>query len=361
MQTPRLSVEVAHQFEPLADEWEELAVAAGASPFLYPSWFRAWLASFGGGLLYVLAVRRNASIVGLVPMLSQHGALRSLTNAQSPAFDLLAVDGEATRALADALFVSGAREVKLDRLEADGYGIRALRAAAGEAGYFATVRTTARSPYVPHKSRSLAEHERSLSRNLRHDVERRLRRLCEAGAVSVDIFDGSERLEELLDEGFRVEASSWKVARGTAIASHEATRGFYTRIARWAAARGWLRLAFLRLDGRPIAFQFDLEAGVRYYSLKIGFDSEFERFSPGKLLTYFMISRSVVSGRASYELLGTDEGWKYRWTDRSHERAEFLAFSPSPAGRLSRAAFAYGRPLARRLPFAARLIEAARK
>jgi CelD/BcsL family acetyltransferase involved in cellulose biosynthesis len=361
MRTPRLSVEVADQLEPLAEEWKELAEAVGAAPFLHPSWFRAWLASFGAGRLRILVVRRNRRLLGLVPMLQRHGALRSPTNAHSPTFDLLAVDAHATRALAQGLFASRAREVGLDCLEARGPGIGALSAAAREAGYRATIRTTARSPYVPRAERSLAEHERSLSSNLRHDVERRLRRLCETGAVSVELYEGGEELDARLEEGFRVEASNWKGARGTAIASQSATRRFYTEIARWAASQGWLRLVFLRLDGRPIAFQFDLEDGARYYSLKIGYDREYERFSPGKLLTHCMVSRFVVSGPASYELLGTDEEWKFRWTGTSRERARFLAFARSPAGFLTWSTYAYGRLLARRLPFATRLAGAARR
>jgi CelD/BcsL family acetyltransferase involved in cellulose biosynthesis len=54
----------------------------------------------------------------------------------------------------------------------------------------------------------------------------------------------------------------------------------YGEVASWAATLGWLRLAFLRFNEQPIAFQFDLESGRTYYSLKIGYDPEFERFPP---------------------------------------------------------------------------------
>src|SRR5207247_10269646 len=69
---------------------------------------------------------------------------------------------------------------------------------------------------------------------------------------TLEVVDGSERLDELLEEGFRVEASGWKSRAGTAIASRPDTRRFYTDVARWASDRGWLRLAFLRLGGRAL-------------------------------------------------------------------------------------------------------------
>jgi CelD/BcsL family acetyltransferase involved in cellulose biosynthesis len=289
-------------------------------------------------------------------MQARRGAWRSPTNAHSPGFDLLALDGEALTALSAALFQDGVRDLTVVPLDASGPALRALREAARASGYRPFVRPTGRAPYL-RLAGDLRAHEGSLSRNLRHDVQRRLRRLCEAGVVSVQLSDGSD----LLEEGFRVEALSWKGRRGTAIASEEETRRFYTDLARWAASVGWLRLAFLRLDGRAIAFQLDLELRSRYYSLKIGYDPEFDRFSPGKLLTYMMVSRAVASGLEVYELLGTDEPWKDRWTTLAREQVVFRAFSPSPAGRLASSTFAYGRPLVRKIPFASRVAAGLRR
>ena len=48
-------------------------------------------------------------------------------------------------------------------------------------------------------------------------------------------------------------------------------------MARWAAAKGWLRLAFLRLDGKPLAFDFGLNDGNTLYSLKTGYDEAYRR------------------------------------------------------------------------------------
>jgi CelD/BcsL family acetyltransferase involved in cellulose biosynthesis len=293
-------------------------------------------------------------------MQARRGAWRSPTNAHSPGFDLLALDAEALRALAEALFQGRVRDLTVAPLDTSGRALRALREAARARGYRTFVRPTGRAPYL-RLAGDLSVHEGSLSRNLRHDVERRLRRLCEAGAVSVQLEDGRTRLDDLLREGFRVEALSWKGRRGTAIACGDETTRFYTQLARWAASVGWLRLAFLRLDGRAIAFQLDLELRSRYYSLKIGYDPEFERFSPGKLLAYMMVSRAVASGLEVYELLGTEEPWKDRWTALAREQVALRSFSPSPAGRLASSTFAYGRPLVRKIPFASRVAAGLRR
>lgn len=356
----QFAVEVVDRLEPVAEEWNELAGTLGAPPFMHSGWTASWWSAFGRGALRIFVIRRGGRIVALLPMVRRLGALRSPTNAHTPHFDLLAMDEEAAFALASALFASGAHEIAISPLDAPGDGLDFLAAAARAAGYRTIAQPVLRAPYISGGT-SLAAYHRSLSHNLRHDVERRLRRLLEAGAVSVHVCDGHERLDEFLDEGFGVEASSWKGAGGTAIASQDSTRSFYRDVAHWAASAGWLRLAFLRLDGRAIAFQFDLECGRTYYSLKIGFDPEYERFSPGKLLAYTMVSRAVTSGLVRYELLGTAEAWKYRWTETSHERVALRSFAPSAAGRLAWSSHAHVRPLARRVPFARRLAEALRR
>lgn len=354
------NIDVVDVLDPLADEWRELAECVHATPFLYPDWLRAWWSAFGAGALRIVTARRGGRLVGAVPMQLRRGAWRSPTNPHTPGFDLLALDGQALQALAQALVSRGLREVAVGPLDADGPALRALDDAARASGYRTVTRSAGRAPYL-RLADGLGAHERSLSRNLRHDIERRLRRLCEAGAVSVQVADGSAHLDELLQEGFRVEEMSWKGSRGTAIVSRRETADFYTAVSRWAASAGWLRLAFLRLDGRPIAFQLDLEVPPSYYSLKIGYDPQYEHFSPGKLLAYTMVSRAVATGSSVYELLGTDEPWKYRWTEEGHERMTFRAFSPSPAGRLASSVFLHGRPLARRVPFAARIAAAVRR
>jgi hypothetical protein len=67
------------------------------------------------------------------------------------------------------------------------------------------------------------------------------------------------------------------------------------------------------------------------------------------ILRYEMVARAFSIGLRSYEFLGADEPWKLEWTQTTRERALFQAFAPSVRGRLWWAAFAWGRPIAKRL------------
>jgi hypothetical protein len=101
----------------------------------------------------------------------------------------------------------------------------------------------------------------------------------DSGRCDVRGNDGTSGLDALLDEGFRVEGAGWKGQTGTVIIASSTTRRFYTQVARWAAERGWLRLCFLRLDGHPVAFDYNVHAGRVYYGLKGGYDEAFRRFA----------------------------------------------------------------------------------
>ena len=171
----------------------------------------------------------------------------------------------------------------------------------------------------------------------------------ERGDLAVSVSDGSEGLDGLLEEGLRIEAAGWKGERGSAILSTPATADFYRAVARWAAERGWLRLCFLRLDGAAVAFDLALETGGVHYLLKTGYDPALARLSPGNLLRREMLARAFDEGLDSYEFLGTNEPWKLDWTGAARPRVLLQFFSPSLAGRTRWAAFAYGRPMARRL------------
>ena len=332
--------------EPVAAEWDLLADRCGAVPFLRPGWIGAWWRAFGTGALEVVALRRDGRLVALVPLFSRPGALHSTTNFHTPLFGLLAEDADAARALASTVVSSGVRRVALGFLDSRSPDLAELEAAGEAAGRRVLVRTLARAPFLEIEG-TWEAYERDLSKNLRSDLRRCWRRLAEAGRVSFEIADGGTDLDALVSEGLRVEAAGWKTARGTAILSRPETERFYREVAGWAAERGWLRLAFLRVDGRPVAFQYAFEDGRIYYPLKGGYDPRYREFSPGKLIIHSTLSRAFSTGLARYEFLGGEAQYKRVWASGSREIVLFQAYAASAAGFAEWTLQAFGRPLAK--------------
>ncbi len=336
--------------EPLAPDWDALAARTGAPPFMRPGWIEAWFASFAGDRPSVACAWREGRLAGVLPLRRRSGALTSPTNAQTPWFGPLAEDATVARILARMVFACAPRHVHLAHLDATDPALIEVERIAAGSGYRLLRTAIQRSPVVALSGRegpALGLRAKDAA-NLR----RRERRLAETGRIAVEVSDGGHRLDELLAEGLHLEGSGWKQQRGTAIASRDDTRRFYGAVARWARAEGLLRLAFLRVDGRGLAFQFALQDARAYWFLKGGYDPAAARYAPGRLLARDMVDRAAAAGLERFEFLGDAEPWKLEWTRECRERVRVQAFAPTPAGAAGRLAHTgyrrYARPLAKR-------------
>jgi CelD/BcsL family acetyltransferase involved in cellulose biosynthesis len=340
------AVDIYPRVEPIAAEWEALADRTATSPFARAGWFRVWSYAFGRGRSLIVAVRRDGKLAAVAPFELHGRIVRSATNWHTPEYELTAEDQAAAQTLAAAVLAHRPRRLELHFLDPQGLALRAFRAAAGEARYRVLLRSVQQSPYVPTDG-DWNDSARRLKALLKETARQR-RRLDESGAVSVDMHTGGAGTEQALEACLQLEQAGWKGKRGTAIASRPETRAFYTGLARWAADRGWLRLTLLSLDGRPLAFELNLEAGGSIYSLKTAYDESYRRLAPGKLLSEAIIRDAFERDIRTYECLGAADQYKLQWTNEVRERLVLQAFAPTPLGFLELAIFRYVMPAARR-------------
>jgi CelD/BcsL family acetyltransferase involved in cellulose biosynthesis len=340
------------QVTPVLAEWDELADRTAAPPWLRPGWVRPWHEAFGRAPLEVAALRRDGRIAALVPLEVEAGELRSPTNYHTPGFGLLAETPEDGVSLMAGLLDDAPRRVSLAFVPITDATRTVMRLGSTRVGRSWHERVLERCPFLELDG----DWDGYLSRRRGHlvrELRRRRRRLEREAPLELDVVGGDDpspgRLDEALDAVFAVEASGWKGERGTAIGATPATRGFYSAIARWLAARGWLRLAILRHGGRPIAVDFAVEANGTHSLIKTGFDPALRSSAPGMLLRQQMLERAFRQGIRRYDFLGIHETWKREWTDMNEPYLLVQSFAASPAGHLDRAAQRYGRPLARRI------------
>lgn len=332
--------------ESVEADWEALAARVGAPPFLRAGWLRAWWDAFGDGQLDVMTVRRGTELAGVLPVRRSGDTVASPTNWHTPLYGPVGIDDAARAELMAKVFEDDPRRVDLSFLDGGGPDLELLQR--GAAGRKVESRTVMRSPYV-RIEQDWDSYWGNLSRNLRSTVRRCRHRLEDRGAVELEVHDGREQLEELMAEGLELEASGWKAEEGTAILSRPDTRRFYEELSRWAAGAGLLRVAFLRVGGRAVAFNLGFETEKRHYLLKLGHDTSLQHAGPGTVLTAEMVSRSFALGHESYEFLGGEDRYKLRWASGCHDRVRAQAFAPSLAGRLDRLVQTRGRAVARRV------------
>jgi CelD/BcsL family acetyltransferase involved in cellulose biosynthesis len=340
-------VEEAPSLEALADEWDDLADRAGATPFARPGWIGAWLRAFGADAVpVILAAREDDRLTGVLPLIRARRRLRAPTNSHTPVFDMVAEDDRAASALGVALSARRLKHLELSYLDPAGSLYRAWGRAGG--GSRTVTRALMHSPFVS-LTGDFESHRASLERRFRKDLDRRRRRLGEFGELTFSFTDGGDDLAATLDMTFELEASGWKLEGGTAIISSPMRVAFYSDVARWARERGWLTVAFACLDGRPIAVDICIEQGGSVYVLKGGYDPEYRKYGLGFLLIEETIARAYANGMDTYELLGDADDYKRHITSQTRDRVQVRAFGRGPAGYARYARYEHVRPLVKRV------------
>jgi CelD/BcsL family acetyltransferase involved in cellulose biosynthesis len=343
-----MTLERHASFESVSAEWEALAQRVDAPPFLRPGWLAAWWAAFGHGSLEIVVLRREGRMAAVLPLSRRLGVLRSPTNWHQPSYGAVAADEDARRELALELLGGARRPLALRLLDAEASDCEAFLAAAGPARGVVCTRVQQRSPYLDIAGDWETYVRRAMNSSRRADMRRRQRRLAEAGEVRTRFEEAWDGLDARLTDVLALEASGWKKEAGTAIVCHPATEVFYREIANWAAARGWLRLAFLDLDGRPIAAELMLEHAGVMYGLKGGYAVGLREFGIGHHLRGEVLAQCFARGLRRLDFLGGESPAKRVWTRTARDLVAIEFFPRSTAGVVGVASYRYGRPVAKR-------------
>jgi CelD/BcsL family acetyltransferase involved in cellulose biosynthesis len=334
-------------FAAVRDEWDELAGAVDAQPFLRAGWFAAWWRAFGCGSLDIVALRRGGRLAAVLPLNRRRGIVRSLSNWHQPEFGAVAQDSAARWALADGLLRTSRSPLVLRLVDGHSEDAEALRAAGRPAPARLQTRVQLQAPFLDIDG-DWDGYCKRLDKKFYAELRRRRRRLAEHGEVTARVEDRWDRLEDDLAVGFELEASGWKGQAGSAITSDPAMERYYTDVARWAADHGWLRMAWLDVGGTPIAWTLMLEHAGVLYALKGGYAASHRAFGPGQLLILEVVSHCFARGLRRLDFLGSASPYKRVWTETGREMTAIEYFPRSTAGAVGLASYRYGRPVVKR-------------
>lgn len=320
-------------FEALRAEWDRLGEMGGASsPFLSHDWFRCCLDRQENPELLILALVREGEIQGIAPLWSQPERMRGglklrclgfISSPDTPETDLLVREEERLETIRALLrHIYGlAREgydfASLGQWPSESPNCIAVRGLLAEERRPSFVGVTSIAPHVP-ISGDWEAFWRSLSPMFRKSRRGILNRMARAGAVEVECIredpEGA-RLADLLSVAER----GWKQSEGVSMAARAETRRFFESLTQAASRNGWLFAWLLRLNGTPIAMEYDLAYRGRVYALRADYDESHRQLSPGAYLEYQIVRRLFEEGYQEYNSGPGLDSYKLRWTDRSRE------------------------------------------
>jgi CelD/BcsL family acetyltransferase involved in cellulose biosynthesis len=306
-------VRTLEQLRQVQSLWEAVPVS-WANPAMSYEFVNACAEAYGIADRLSVVVSTSGPHPAIAPLYRSEAAPRLELVGQNQIFeasDFLYAAADDLPGLASAVITLG-RPLRLNRIPEQSATVAALEAAYRGRG-LVVKRPAAGCPWIA-LDESWAEPDQHLNSGRRSDL-RRLRRNAEKlGAVTFDVCSPQpQELEALLGEVYAVESAGWKARSGSAMEVDPRMGAFYKSYAAAAAAGNVLRLAFMRIDGRPVAAQLAIEAGGAYWLLKIGYVEEFKRCSPGILLMIETIRYAANAGLKSYEFLGAEEEWINAW------------------------------------------------
>lgn len=345
------------RFLALKTAWNETLVSGpDPAPALEHNFLRLWLESFAPGAnISTYLVRQRGQLAAAIGLTTSTGTVdrvpvkiaRSWTNPHSTRGGALIGDEglDALGALVDRIANDEWDVLELQDLPRAGGLVETLARHLRNGGFRTHMDRPMDSPYIPLPFEWEELHGRLDSR-FRQNLRRRRRRLQEHGDVSFETIRGLEGLDQALEDAFAIEASGWKGRGGSAIRSQPETTGFYAAWARQLANSGRLRLSFLKVDGRRIAFHFAHVTRGRYHLPKCGFDEGWRECSPGQLLMVDVLQKCIEEHVETFEFLGHMMTWKRDWTPLVRPHATLWAFRRNVPGTTAWATRAKARPWA---------------
>jgi CelD/BcsL family acetyltransferase involved in cellulose biosynthesis len=320
-------VEDEHDLLALERDWNALLEDSAGTVFQSFEWISTWWKYFGGdGSLYCICFRRGNLLVGIAPLYRERVRLLGFTLVVRLQFigrhladygDIMIRHGheaEVVEAFAEHLAkgLSGWDVCDLEDLNEtspvlDHLPVHLDRNAIGLSTYQGTV-CPQRS--LPH---SWEEFLQSIGPNLRSNLKRKQKKLEEQYQTTYEVIrEDSGALEDAVTSFSEIHGDRWKSLGFPSAFDDPHHRGFHLELARRFAARGWLRLSFITVNGVRVAVSFDFNYRRRIYMYQCNAagPDDVMRCSPGVLIKASAIRAGIAEGMEMYDFLRGDEPYK---------------------------------------------------
>ena len=162
-------------------------------------------------------------------------------------------------------------------------------------------------------SNSLRDFMKSLSRNVRKNLDRRMRRLKENYKVEFKTQNDFDSVRAAMETFFNLHDKRWNSKGEEGVFATEVNRDFHVSLAETFNEKGWLALYFLTVDDEPISAAYTYDYDQKKYGCLTGFDPNFGQFGIGNLLKIHIIEECFRKQFSEYDLGRGSESYKTEW------------------------------------------------
>lgn len=308
-------------FDTICDEWNTLLADSAADQiFLTCEWQSTWWKAYHPGQFWVLLVRDDAGrLQGVAPWFideTEEPDLRVVRTIGcvdvTDYLDVVArrgVEEAVFSAVADFLAAHSDRfdEARLCNIPHGSRALEMLPDLLKRRGLAVDVMLQEVCPVVI-LPETWPDYIATLDKKNRHELRRKVRRA--AGSVDWYIAGPEHDLMVEMEQFIRLMAASSEEKR--VFLQNAQNRTFFELMVPVVAARGWLQLAFLTVDGVAAAAYLNFEYNNRVLVYNSGHDpAAHGHLSPGIVLLARLIEHAIEQRRTAFDFLRGDEPYKY--------------------------------------------------
>ncbi|MBN2312743.1 MAG: GNAT family N-acetyltransferase [Sedimentisphaerales bacterium] len=340
----------------LYDSWNALlSQAADANAQLTHEWLSScWEIFSDRKKLSLITVNDGSKIVGIAPLtiatvIDKAGmTLKKLTfvgDGLTDYHDLLTADEkreEILRILIEFI-VEGKKDwdvIHFRNVRGDSPNLPILRNILTETSFRFMERINIRSPYIS-IDRDWTDYYSTLGKNIRSDVRRRSNVLAKLGKAE---FVRLHKVNDVTDTLHMIKSIHVKYRKAKGDVSwytNEKRFRFASLIVKRFGDRKWLDIVFLKLNDQIIAYYLGFVYGNIVYFWNTGFDPDFSKVGPGKLLLHFWIKDSFAKGYSQFDFMVGEESYKLQWTSPTRPNYEFFVFKNTTRSHIFKCYYTY--------------------
>ncbi len=328
-------------FQTLRPEWLRLlGEMPFQSVFFTPHWQETWWRHFGAGRqLSILTVRSNEGrLQGLAPLMRSNddadtARLEFIGDLElCDYFDLLIAprpQNDAARAMADYLVSQAGEEVEicLNNLSVSSVTAALLQDGLTKQGLLVETETIETCPTIALPA-DWDAYLATLRGKDRHELRRKIRRAENAAELAYTVTDTLEQLDKDLDTFITLHRMSQQDDKQGFMTPSKVA--FFRDMARQLWQEGWLELAFLHADDRPVAGLCCMTYGTTYAAYNSGYHPGYGALSAGIVLFANRIRSAIDRGFVAFDFLRGNEAYKYRFGASDRPLSRFVVRSVCP-------------------------------
>lgn len=342
--SPPVALKVISSFEEfhnLKSDWNNLLEqTSNDRVFMTHEWFTAWWQAFGEGKsLFIVLAKKGDDIVGIAPLMRFNGNFRGMPvrgigfmeNDDSPGCGFIVKEGH--EQIIGNVFSFLIKDIGnwdvlfLKNMPCDEIN-RIMEFLAGKKKRYITTNGL-RSPYLKIDSdwEIFYNGVSTKARKTLKNISNRVKRL---GNVTIKEYGIGDKINDMAS----VSKKAWKYKKGMALINRKDRYRFFQLLSEIAQKNGWLSIWLTYRDDEPIAYEYHLKYKKSDTALLSEFNEDYSNASPGANLDYEIIRALFGIGITEYDMCGSLDDYKRKWTDDIRDYRNIITFNDSLYAKL---------------------------